>query len=212
MKNITRPIEDLIPDPRNARKHPAEQISRLIGSIKEFGFLAPILINSENRILAGHGRVEAARKAGLKDVPCLQVEHLTETQQRAYVLADNRLAQMAEWDMEIVANEMAELAGLDFDLELTGFDSEEVKAQLADIGEVDINDSSLKTMEEQAGQYEDSAFRQIVLIYHAEEYERVIDAMGDCAEKNGLTDNTQVVNHLLETKGYAVSRKVPESD
>ena len=107
MKNITRPIEDLIPDPRNARKHPAEQISRLIGSIKEFGFLAPILINSENRILAGHGRVEAARKAGLKDVPCLQVEHLTETQQRAYVLADNRLAQMAEWDMEIVANDLA---------------------------------------------------------------------------------------------------------
>ena len=121
MKNITKPLSELTPDPRNARKHPPEQIARLAGSIKEFGFLAPILINAKGTIIAGHGRVEAARKAGLEEVPCLQVEHLTETQQRAYVLADNKLAQMAEWDDEMLALELKSLVDAGFDIDLTGF-------------------------------------------------------------------------------------------
>jgi len=211
MKNISKDIEDLTPDPRNARVHPPEQVARLAGSIKEFGFLSPVLINKDNQIIAGHGRVEAARKAGVKKVPCVQIEHLTDTQQRAYVLADNRLAQMAEWDMTTVANEMAELKDMEFDLDLTGFTEGEVMDALRDIGEVNM-DTNSKTMAQAMETYEDSAFRQIILIYQIEEYDLVVEAMGDYAEKNGLTDNCQVLNHLLEANGHAVSRRETEED
>ena len=126
MVNITKDIDTIFPDPRNARVHPPEQISRIAGSIKEFGFLVPVLINSKDQIIAGHDRVEAARKAGLTEVPCVQVEHLTKTQQRAYVLADNRLALMAEWDQATLATEMEELQGLDIDVESLGFTPHEI--------------------------------------------------------------------------------------
>ena len=211
MKNISKRIKDLTHDPRNARVHPPEQLARLAGSIKEFGFLAPVLITKEDQIIAGHGRVEAARTAGLEEVPCIQVEHLSEAQQRAYVLADNRLAQMAEWDMEMVASEIKGLQELDFDTDFTGFSQAEVDEALRGVGEVDLGEGP-KTMQEAAEEYEDSDFRQIILIYGVEEFDRVVEAMGEYAEQNGLTDNCEVLNHLLETNGHAISGRESSED
>ena len=118
------PVEKLIPYVNNARKHSEQQVSQIAASIKEFGFVNPILIDAENVLIAGHGRLAAAHKLGLKEVPCLRVEHLTEAQKRAYILADNRLAELAEWDKELINLELTQLKDLDFNFELTGFDQD----------------------------------------------------------------------------------------
>ena len=118
-------INDLIPYIRNARTHSESQIAQIAASIKEFGFLSPILIAEDNTILAGHGRLAAARKLGLTKVPCVKESHLTETQRRAYIIADNKLSLNAGWDEDILAIELSELQGADFDLDLLGFDESE---------------------------------------------------------------------------------------
>ena len=115
-------IEALIPYERNARTHSEAQVEKIANSIREFGFLNPVLIDQKNMIIAGHGRVLAAKKLGLKQVPCLKVEDLTETQVRAYILADNKLAEEAGWDEVLISQELAALHDEDFDIELTGFE------------------------------------------------------------------------------------------
>jgi ParB-like chromosome segregation protein Spo0J len=118
-------VESLIPYARNARKHSDEQVAQIAASIREFGFNAPVLVDADNGIIAGHGRVLAARKLGLAEVPCVRLSHLTDTQRRAYVLADNKLALNAEWDEEMLGLELSNLREVDFDLTLTGFDESE---------------------------------------------------------------------------------------
>ena len=122
------PVELLIPYARNARTHSDAQVAQISGSIREFGFTNPVLIDAAGGIIAGHGRVLAARKLGMQDVPCIRLSHLTETQKRAYVIADNKLALNAGWDNELLALELGELGDAGFDLELTGFTDEEIKA------------------------------------------------------------------------------------
>ena len=133
-------INDLIPYIRNARTHSESQIAQIAASIKEFGFLCPILIAEDNTILAGHGRLAAARKLGLKQVPCVKESHLTETQRRAYIIADNKLSLNAGWDDEILAIELSELQGADFDLDLLGFDESELVSIFEDDKEVEDDD------------------------------------------------------------------------
>ncbi len=126
-----RKVEDLIPYARNARTHSDEQVARIASSIKEFGWTNPIIIDGENGIVAGHGRTLAARKLGLEEVPCIELKNLTETQKRAYILADNRLALDAGWDNEMLALELGDLKDAGVDLELTGFSDEELDELLA---------------------------------------------------------------------------------
>lgn len=133
-------INDLIPYIRNARTHSESQIAQITASIKEFGFLSPILIAEDNTILAGHGRLAAARKLGLKQVPCVKESHLTETQRRAYIIADNKLSLNAGWDEDMLAIELSELQGADFDLDLLGFDESELVSIFEDDKEVEDDD------------------------------------------------------------------------
>jgi ParB-like chromosome segregation protein Spo0J len=119
----TWPIEDLTASPHNARLHKDEQITRLMGSIERFGFTIPVLVGEDGRIIAGHGRVEAARRMGLPDVPVIVAKGWTEEQCRAYGIADNRLAEMSEWDLSALRIELAELGDLGIeDLSIIGFD------------------------------------------------------------------------------------------
>jgi ParB-like chromosome segregation protein Spo0J len=106
------------------------QVQQIAGSIQEFGFCNPVLIDAENGIIAGHGRVLAAHLLKLATVPCLRLTHLTEAQKRAYVIADNRLALNSEWDTELLANELSDLHADDFDLGLLGFDADELETLL----------------------------------------------------------------------------------
>ena len=126
MKIEQIPTADLIPYARNTRTHSPEQVAQIAGSIREFGFTNPVLIDAENGIIAGHGRVMAASKLGLAKVPCIRLAHLTETQKRAYIIADNKLALNAGWDEEMLGLELADLREADFDLSLLGFDETEL--------------------------------------------------------------------------------------
>lgn len=119
-------VSELIPYVRNARTHSEAQVAQIAASIREFGFLSPILVAEDNTILAGHGRLAAAQKLGLKKVPCVKENHLTETQKRAYIIADNKLSLNAGWDSELLAVELSELEGADFNLDLLGFDEAEL--------------------------------------------------------------------------------------
>jgi ParB family chromosome partitioning protein len=115
---------DLVPYARNSRTHSPEQIAKIAASIKEFGFLNPIIVDDSNGIVAGHGRVMAAQKLGLETLPVIEAGHLSEHQRRAYIIADNRLALDAGWDNDLLKIELQDLSGAGFDLSLTGFGDE----------------------------------------------------------------------------------------
>lgn len=133
------PVDDLIPYARNSRTHSDEQITKLAASIREFGFLNPVITDGKNGLVAGHGRVLAAKKLGLTELPAIEAKHLTDAQKRAYVIADNRMALDAGWDDEMLRVELADLDAVDFDLSLTGFELGEIADMLAEevIGETD---------------------------------------------------------------------------
>lgn len=120
------PIAKLVPYVNNARTHSPEQITKLRSSLREFGFINPVIIDSDYGIIAGHGRVMAAKEEGIEEVPCVLVDYLTEAQKKAYILADNRFAQDAGWDEELLRIEIESLQGENFDVSLTGFDDSEI--------------------------------------------------------------------------------------
>ena len=134
---VCLPISALNPDPRNARTHSSEQIKQIAASIKQFGFTNPILIDENRQILAGHGRVEGAKLLDMTEVPVVRIEHMSESEKRAYVIADNQLALKAGWDDEILATEFQALGELEFDLELTGFDMGEIDVLVGKLELVD---------------------------------------------------------------------------
>lgn len=133
-------LEKLRPYERNAKKHGPGQVEKLKASIMEFGFLTPCLIDNEYNLIAGHGRVMAAKDLGIETVPCVFIEGLTEEQRRAYILADNRLGELGEWDMDLVFNELIELDELGFDVELTGF---EMPEELPEVVDDDFDEDSV---------------------------------------------------------------------
>lgn len=119
-------LEKLIPYVNNAKIHSDEQVTKIASSIREFGFLSPVLIDRNFNIIAGHGRVMAAKKLNMETVPCVFIEGLSENQRKAYILADNRLAELASWDMNLVGLEIGELEYEGFDIDLVGFDNMDI--------------------------------------------------------------------------------------
>ena len=145
-------IDKLVPYQNNARTHSPEQIAKIRSSLREFGFINPIIIDKEYGVIAGHGRLAAAREEGIKEVPCVFADHLTEAQKKAYIIADNRMAMDAGWDEELLRVEIESLEGMDFDTMLTGFDEAEL-AELfgtADSDEVEDDDFDLTAALEKA--------------------------------------------------------------
>ena len=122
-----RSVESLVPYSNNARTHSDAQVAQIAASIKEFGWTNPILVDGDNGIIAGHGRLMAARMIGLEQVPCIELAHLSDAQRRAYILADNKLAENAGWDKDLLKVELEGLADEDVDLTLTGFDADELR-------------------------------------------------------------------------------------
>ena len=125
-------VDNLTPYARNARTHSPDQIAQIAASIAEFGFTNPILIGEDSVIIAGHGRLMAAQRLGLAEVPVIRLAHLSAVQRRALVIADNRIAENAGWDEELLRSELAALQGLDFDLDLVGFSDDELADLLGD--------------------------------------------------------------------------------
>lgn len=137
-----RPTETLLPSARNARKHSEKQVAQIVASIKEWGWTTPVLIDETGEIIAGHGRVMAAKKLGLPDVPVMVAKGWSDEQKRAYMLADNKLTLLGEWDEELLSIELGALKGSGFDLELTGFDAVELAGFLdTEAGRTDPDDA-----------------------------------------------------------------------
>lgn len=124
---VMRRVDELIPYARNSRTHSDSQVAQIAASIKEWGWTTPVLVDDSGQIIAGHGRIMAARKLGMVEVPVIIAEGWTDAQKKAYVIADNKLALNAGWDESLLALEFGELEGLGFDLELTGFSLDELK-------------------------------------------------------------------------------------
>mgnify|MGYP003646390832 FL=1 len=139
---------ELIPYARNSRTHDERQVGQIAGSIREFGFTNPILIDADNGIIAGHGRVMAAQTLSMDKVPCIKLDHLSEAQRKAYIIADNKLALNAGWDDELLALEITELQDMDFDLGLTGFSEEEIADLLVDITEGETDEDEVPEVPE----------------------------------------------------------------
>jgi ParB family chromosome partitioning protein len=183
VKIETIPTSDLIPYARNSRSHSEAQVAQIAGSIREFGFTNPVLIDGDNGIIAGHGRVLAAGKLGLGKVPCIRLAHLTETQKRAYIIADNKLALNAGWDEELLGLELADLRQDGFDLELTGFDESE-------LGQFDVDEVAMPTLADGDKQ----PFQQKTFTLHDEQAEEVdaaiAKAKGMGHGESGVNDNS----------------------
>lgn len=132
---VMRPIDSVVPYARNAKVHGGEQIAKLRASLREFGFVRPLLIDEAGNLLAGHGTLEAARAEGMAEVPCVVASGLTDAQRRAYILADNRLAELAPWDNDTLSLELGELEGDGFDLEVSGFNLEDLDTEMDELAE-----------------------------------------------------------------------------
>lgn len=173
------PSEKLIPYARNSRTHSPEQVAQIAASIKEFGFTNPILIDEENGIIAGHGRLLAAQKLGIDEVPVIVMAGLTAAQKKAYVIADNKLALNAGWDDEMLRVEFQELQEMGFDLELTGFSLDEIEEILFD------DDCEIEMPELNSGDKE--PYQQKTFTLHDEQAAIVDDAV-TLARTNPLAD------------------------
>ena len=134
------PLSKLVPYVNNARTHSPEQLAKLRSSLREFGFINPVIIDRDFNVIAGHGRIAAAKEEGITEVPCVFVDYLTEAQKKAYILADNRMALDAGWDEELLRIEIESLQGTDFDVSLTGFGEDEIADLFAGDGEKDVKD------------------------------------------------------------------------
>ena len=134
------PIEQLQPYKNNARLHSDAQVEQIAKSIEEFGFLNPVLVDDQYTILAGHGRVMGAKKLGIDTVPTIQIKHLSESQKKAYIIADNQIALNAGWDNQILWDEIEKLTKMDFDMKVTGFNTEDINELLTNIAIPDIEE------------------------------------------------------------------------
>ena len=139
MQVVYKSVDELIPYVNNARTHSDKQISQIAASIKEFGFNNPILLDGENGMVAGHGRLMGAKKLKMKEVPCIELSHLSESQKKAYILADNKIALNAEWDIDLLEIEIQSIKNAEIDTMLLGFNEYEISDMLNNISDSDID-------------------------------------------------------------------------
>ena len=186
---VYKEVDDLIPYARNAKIHDENNINLIAGSIKSFGFNNPVLLDGENGIIAGHGRVLAAKKLGMKQIPTIELQGLSETEKRAYIIADNRLTEKSEWDKDMLGLELADLKALNIDLDSIGFNESEVEELLgaeAEFPEIDDRDAPLtKTF--------------TVNYDNAEDYEEVISKIEQFKEKGDGNNNAKALLRLCRS-------------
>lgn len=173
-------LDRLKPYENNAREHSVEQVAQIAASIVEFGFLNPILVDSNDGIVAGHGRLSAAKELALDVVPVVVLDHLTENQKKAYILVDNKLAENATWNEELLAQEIIKLNLQDFDLNILGWTDEEIKALQEDGWDSDIE--SVEKNEENL----DGIQGKIIVKLDPEYKDQVVDAINKYVEENNI--------------------------
>jgi len=201
MQNIERvDIDSIQPDPENSRLHGERNLAQIKASLERFGQQKPIVVDARNIVIAGNGQLAAAKALGWSEIDIVRTQ-LTGTEAAAYAIADNRASEFAQWDDAAL---LATLEQLDEGLQgIAGFTTDEI-ASMAFTEMVEPEDDRPR---HDPDKYEARVLKQIVLIYGLEQYERVFDALAEYAEKHGLSDNSEVVVHLLEKNGHAVSTR-----
>lgn len=174
------PLERLVPYNRNSRLHSAEQVAQIAASIGEFGFTNPILVDSNDGIVAGHGRFAAAQELGLRTVPVVVLDHLSDRQRRAYVIADNKLALNASWDVDTLASEIEGLRDDGFDLDLVGFTDAEIEGLMKDGWDSDIE--AINKIEEK----DSSAKGKIMISFNEWDREQIREAVTNLIDSLGI--------------------------
>lgn len=169
-----RDVDLLVPYARNVRVHTEEHVAELAGSIREFGFNVPVLIDDDNNIMAGHGRVLAARKLGMEKVPVVIASHLTDIQRRAFILADNKLHDNSSFDFELLNLELQDLKSGGFDLDLIGFDEIEVLQATEDVDPDGFDSDEFKNFVKDEDEF--LAKKRVIIVYSDEE-EGVVRSM-----------------------------------
>jgi ParB-like chromosome segregation protein Spo0J len=188
---------DLIPYVNNARVHSDEQVTQIASSIKEFGFTVPVLIDKDKGIIAGHGRIAAAKKLNIDEVPCIRIEHLTETQKKAYILADNRIALNSTWDYELLGLELNSLKEADFDITEFGFDESEFRNSVLDYSILDEDDVSDEIDSMSAG-----VKKAIQIEFDPEHYEEAQEIIKWWREQGAYVGGL-ILGHLRKEKNRA---------
>jgi ParB-like chromosome segregation protein Spo0J len=191
----TAQVADLIPYARNSRTHSDEQITQIAASIKEFGFLNPVIVDGENGIIAGHGRVMAAKKLGMTELPVVEASHLTDAQRRAYIIADNKLALNAGWDYEMLKVEFDELSSIGFDINLTGFDDSEIAAFNPDYSFLDEAGDLDNELDQMASEVK----KAIQIEFEPEHYDEAQELV-KFWRNEGAYVGMMLVNHLRDQK------------
>lgn len=194
-KQVLRSVDDLIPYVNNSRTHSDEQITQVASSIKEFGFTNPILIDEDNGIIAGHGRLLASKKLNLDEVPCIVLSGLSEAQRKAYVIADNQLALNSDWDMEKLKIEVETLEGMEFDLSTLGLD-------LSFMDDTPELDNLGLTPEDKLENYLNGDTKIIRLAYTQDELESITSMLDTLVERYAV-DNYSDCVYLLVSKAMA---------
>lgn len=195
LKIVYKKTEDLIPYARNSRTHDEGQVAQIAASIKEFGFTNPILLDGQNGIIAGHGRVLAAQLLGESKVPTIELAHMTDIQKRAYVIADNKLALNAGWDIKMLKLEFEDLQAFEFDQTITGFDIKSIESILAQ----DEKELGLLP-EEKLDNFLNGDTKILRLAYDEQEFETIVSSLQELAEKLGFEDFSSIVFALVREK------------
>lgn len=194
LKIVYKDIEELIPYARNSRTHSDAQVAQIAASIKEFGWRNPVLVDGENGIIAGHGRVLAARKLGIKDIPTLDGSDMTETQKRAFIIADNKIALNAGWDEELLMLEIEDLKDLGADISLLAFDPSEIQVTQLDYSVLDDEE-----IDEQLDEMADGVRKAIQIEFEPDHYQEAYDLVKWWREQHAYV-GYMVMNFLREEK------------
>jgi ParB-like chromosome segregation protein Spo0J len=194
MKIEQRKVESLIPYVNNSRKHSDEQVAQIAASIKEFGWTNPILVDGDNGIIAGHGRLMAARKLEMDKIPVIELAHLTEHQRKALIIADNKLGLNSSWDEQLLMLEIENLKEADFNIDILGFDPSELKS-------VDVDYSLLddEKIDDQLADMEKGVRKAIQIEFELEHYEEATELVKWWRDQHAYV-GMMLVDHLREEK------------
>lgn len=185
-------IDKLIPYARNARTHSEAQVNQIAASIKEWGWTTPVLVDEQGGIIAGHGRTLAAQKLKMTDVPVMVAKGWSDAKKRAYIIADNKLAQNADWDNEMLALELGEIGELGFNLDLTGFSADFI----AELTQGQVPELGLLP-DEKLENFLNGDTKILRLAYDEQEFESIINALKQLQEKTGVDDFSSIILDLV---------------
>lgn len=194
LKIVYRQTSDLIPYARNSRTHSELQVAQIASSIKEFGFTSPILLDGENGIIAGHGRYQAAIKMAMREVPTIDLSHLTEAQKRAYVIADNKIALNSGWDEQMLDLEIQDLRDAGFNIDLLAFDPSELKSASVDYSVLDDEE-----IDDQLDDMAKGVRKAIQIEFEPEHYEEATELVKFWREQGGYV-GMMLLNYLKAEK------------